>query len=173
MHASRGRGEVANTAEVATRRAVCQQYVLHGSSKREVRVTDNGPAEAHAFAVEPRRRHCRSPLDELRLADGCERSPAFAVHGSALDEDRVDNVVAGTTDILDQVVGQVSKLLAGVARKLRAGTAVPEMVVRIDDRLLGVDRPFRRACQPALEVLAGDVSGQFGHGRSFAVASRR
>ena len=154
---------VADAAEVSPRRPVGQKHLFHCRAQGQIGEPDDGSAAAHACAVEPRSRHRRDALHELRLANRRLRAALLPVHGTALDEHRVDDVVPRAADVLHQVVGEIAQLHPGFRRHLRAGPAVPEVVVRIDDRLLRVDRVFRRTGEPTLQVLPGYVSRQFGH----------
>ena len=85
----------------------------------------------------PRRAHRRHAVGELGLADAAQLGRAvLAVHRMAVDEHGADDVVAGL-GVGQQVVEHV--VVAG---------ALPEMMVRIDDRQLGLERRLAHLGDP-------------------------
>ena len=97
------------------------------SPEQQIDVADDAGAD-RGLAVAAARAHRRDAIGELDLADGPERlRPVRAVHRAAIDIDGGDDVVAG---------GDVGRhLLDHVAQ----AAAIPEMVMRIDDRARGID----------------------------------
>ena len=100
---------------------------LRAVAEQQIDVADDAGAD-RGLAVAAARGHRRHAIGELDLADGPERLRAVrAVHRAAIDIDGGDDVVAG---------GDVGRhLLDHVAQ----AAAVPEMVMRIDDRAGGID----------------------------------
>ena len=103
------------------------QHRLRAVAEQQIDVADDAGAD-RGLAVAAARGHRRDAIGELDLADGAERLRAVrAVHRAAIDIDGGDDVVAG---------GDVGRhLLDHVAQ----AAAVPEMVMRIDDRAGGID----------------------------------
>ena len=99
-------------------------------AEQEIDVADDAGAD-RGRTVAAACRHRRDAIGELDLADRAERlRPVRAIHRAAIDIDGGDDVVAG---------GDVGgHLLDHVAQP----AAVPEMVMRIDDRAGGVDDLF-------------------------------
>ena len=90
------------------------------------------PALICGRAVAAAGAHRRDAIGELDLADRAQRfGPAGAVHRAAVDIDGGDDVVAGC-DVGGHLLDHVAQ-----------AAAVPEMVMRIDDRPRGIDDLFR------------------------------
>ena len=86
------------------------------------------------------RAHRRDSLDKLRLANHFERVRSVGtIHGCALDKDRLPHVVRRCVcyEILEQIA---------VAR------SIPEVMVRVNDRKVGLDRRFVGQRQPVLRA---------------------
>src|SRR3954471_4606365 len=97
------------------------QHWFGAVAEQEIDVADDAGAE-RGFAVAAAGRHRGDAVGEFDLADGTKRfRTAGAVHRAAVDIDGGDDVVAG---------GIISYLLDHVMQP----AAVPEMVMRIDDR---------------------------------------
>ena len=92
-------------------------------------------AGAH-LAVVAARALGRDPGDELRLADGPQRIGAVAaIHRAALNEDSLAHI-------------QVGSVFKQLVEKVAGAGEVPEVVVRIDDRQVRLDRRFVRRREP-------------------------
>src|SRR5262249_45014541 len=95
------------------------------------------------LAVVARCAHRRNAVDELGLADAAEGfGPLRLEHRAAFDENGRDNVVA-TTDVLKDFLKQVALLDGSLAD-------VPEMVVRVTDREIGLECRLLYLRQPGL-----------------------
>ena len=129
----------------------------------EIGEADDGAAAAHALAIQAGLGHGGDALDELGLAHDALRRIAFAVHRAALDEHRVHHVVTGAADVLHEIVGEIAQLLAGIGAQFGARPPIPQVVVRIDDRLRRIERFFGRALEPSLQALTGDVPRHLRH----------
>ena len=103
------------------------QHRLGAVAEQQIDVADDAGAD-RGLAVAAAGGHRRDAVGEFDLADRAERfRPVGAVHRAAIDIDGGDDVVAG---------GDVGRhLLDHVAQ----AAAVPEMMMRIDDRARGVD----------------------------------
>ena len=132
-------GDVADAAEAAIAGGDMRlQHVACQRAVAQVDMADNaqrhaGGAEGTALA------HRRLADHELGLAHRLEGvRPGGALHGAALDEDGGDDVVP-----LRQVGGEISDQVAPVG-------AVPQVVMRVDDRQGRVQRQFHALGQPLL-----------------------
>ena len=95
--------------------------------RAQIGVADDAGAE-RGLAVDAAGAHRRDAVGEFDLADRAERlRPAGAIHRVALDKDGREDVVAG---------GDIGGHLL---EKVALAAAVPEMMMRIDDRARGVD----------------------------------
>ena len=103
------------------------QHRPHARPKPQVGMADDAGADLR-LAVATRGAHRRDAIDELGLADRPHLlRPARAMHRAALHEHRGDDVVA-TVGVGQQIVEHVAP-----ARPF------PQMMVRIDDRQLGLE----------------------------------
>ena len=102
--------------------------------------------------------HRGDAVDEFGLADRAESLRTLgSVHGAALQENGGDDVVAAV-DVGQQVVEHVYPV-----------RAIPEMVVRIDDRQVGLQDRLFAAREPV--VADGDVGAGRGGGAHAGVSS--
>src|SRR5579872_1631789 len=101
----------------------------------KIGIADDAGADPRR-SVEAAGAHRSDAIDELRFAKGREsRIAAGAIHRVALHEDgRLDPVAR--LDIRSQFVEKIS------------GAAIPEMMVRIDDRQVGLDNLFAILLEP-------------------------
>ena len=125
---------------------------LFSEEGAQICVADDPGAGAH-LTVEPARRHRGDAVHELDLADGLERfGPADAVHRAALEVDgRTDIVTA--LQIREQLVEEIPRHLPDdlhewvIGRRhilQNLGRPIPEMMMRIDDRQIGLEDRFHR-----------------------------
>ncbi len=130
-------GRMPNPAEAAV--AGCDLRLQHGFravAEQEIDVADDAGAD-RGLAVPAARGHRRDAVGEFDLADRTERLRSTrAVHRAAIDIDGRDDVVARRD------VGR--HLLDHVAQP----ATIPEMVMRVDDRTLGIDDFFRVLRKP-------------------------
>src|SRR6266446_755797 len=92
-------------------------------------MADDGLGNA-AGAITPRGTHRGDAVDEFDLANWRHlRRAVLAVHRAALEEDRGDDVMS-PTDVGQQLGQQVTPALR----------RVPEMMVRVDDRQIRLER---------------------------------
>ncbi len=97
------------------------------------------PAQMRRGAVAARGAHRRDAVDEFRLADRAQfLRPVRAMEGAALDEHGIGDVVAAV-EVGQQIVQQVAP-----------AAAVPQMMVRIDDRQVRLQRRLDGAGEPVL-----------------------
>ena len=125
------------------------QHRLRAVAEQQIGVADDAGADLRR-AIAAARAHRRDAVGEFDLADRAERfRPAGAVHRAAIDIDGGDDVVAGR-DVGGHLLDHVAQ-----------AAAVPEMMMRIDDRARGVDdflgvlrKPVlaRIGIEPALEA---------------------
>ena len=136
------------TAEPApTSGSVRCQHLLDAGAERHVDVSDDGGNGRAAGAIGG---FCLSS-DELGLPDRPEMFRACrVVVGLALDEHRLGDVVGGR-DLRQQFGGQVG-----------APATVPQVVVRVDDPAVGIDRPLLRPGQPVESIQVHGASSSFG-----------
>ena len=118
------------------------QHVTHAGAEAKISVSDDGFGDA-AGTVVAGCTHGGDAVDELHFADRRHLGGAgLAVHRLAFDEDRGDDLVAAA-DVGEQV-GQ--EVLSAVRR-------VPEVMMRIDDWQVGLERRLGGAPgQPCLQV---------------------
>ena len=118
------------------------QHVAHARAECEVGMADDRLGDT-ARAVGARRTHRGDAVDELDLADRRHLGGAVpAVHRLAFEEDGGDDVVAAAD------IGQ--ELRQEVAATMRR---VPEVVMRVDDRQLRLERRLGRTFrQPCLQL---------------------
>ncbi len=103
------------------------QHRLGAVAEQQIDVADDAGAD-RGLAVAAACGHGRHAIGKLDLADGPERLGAMrAVHRAAIDIDGGDDVVAGT-DVGRHFLDHVAQ-----------AAAVPEVVMRIDDRAGGID----------------------------------
>src|SRR5262249_5402904 len=106
----------------------------------EIRGADNACSGAE-ISIPPARALCSDALHKLRLADYAEfLRTVRAVHRSAFDEYRLPHVVS---------LHIVHKVCQKITRRVAVGR-VPEVVMRINDRKLRLDRRFLRQLKPLL-----------------------
>ena len=129
--------DVADAAETLSARTQMRlQHRTHRIAEAQVSEADDAGADPH-IAVDTARAHRRDAVGELRLADRLHRfRPVGAVHGAGLHEDGGADVVAGA-DIGEDFVQQITP-----------ARPVPEVMMRIDDALRGIERFLRGRGQP-------------------------
>ena len=112
------------------------QHLAHRGAQAQVGEADD--ARGHArVAVAAAGAHRRDAVDELGLAHRAQRlGPVGAIHRRTFDEHRAAHVVARAVGIGLAGVGQ--QLVEQVA----VAVAVPQVVVRVADRQLGLDDVF-------------------------------
>jgi hypothetical protein len=82
--------------------------------------------------------HRGNAVHKLRFSDHTKRlRPVGAIHGLALHEDASRDVVTAFGNVCAVLVEQVSP-----------SRPVPQMMMRIHDRKIRIDRVFMPACQP-------------------------
>ena len=118
------------------------QHIAHARADGQVGVADDRLGDA-AGAIIARRAHRRDAVDELDLAHRRHlRGAVLAVHRAAFEEDGGDDVVPAAD--IGQQLGQ--KIAAALRR-------IPEMMVRVDDRQIRLQRRLARPLrQPGLQV---------------------
>src|SRR5260221_4576470 len=132
-------GAVADAAKAsAGEDDVLLQYALGAAADAEIDIADDALAGVR-LAVFARFAHRRDAGDELGLAERAQfRRPLGAVHLAAFEKHRRADVVAAV-QILEQIVKQVA-----------VAWPVPEMMVRVDDRPLRLQRRLLRGSEPVL-----------------------
>ena len=142
---------MADAAEaVAAGADVGLQHRLDPAAQRQVGMADDAGAMP-GLAVDAAGAHGGDAVDELGLADRLQLlRPCGAVHRAGLHIDRRDDVVAAV-GVGQQLVEQVAP----------AGP-VPQMVVRIDDRQVGLEDRLLAAVEPLLAD--GKIGGGGGWG---------
>ena len=133
------------------------QQFAHARTDAEVAAADDALGHA-ARSVSARRAHRRDAVDELDLAQRRHLGrAALAVHRAAFEEDGRHDVVSAAD--IGQELGQQ------IAAALRR---VPEMVVRVDDRQVRLQRRFSVLRQPCLQcgVVADGGAAEFAFGVS-------
>ena len=130
-------GLVANALEAAVAGGdLGVEHVARLLAEAQVDMADDAGAGAQV-PVEARRAHRRDAVGELGLADAAQLGrTVLAVHRVTVDEHGADDVVAGLR-VGQQVVEQVV-----------VAVALPEMVVRIDDRQIGLERGLAHLGDP-------------------------
>ena len=119
------------------------------SAQPQVDMAHDGSAGAQ-IAVDAAGAHRRDAVGELRLTDAAQLGRAvLAIHRMAVDEHRGHDVVAGL-GVGQQIVEHV--VVAG---------ALPEMMVRIDDRQRGFQRFLRHLGDPCV-VDGNDIAQRLG-----------
>ena len=109
---------------------------LGPAADAQIDIADD-PGDATRLAVFPRRAHRRDAVDEFGLAERfLLLRPVGAVHLAAFLEAGRDDVVAAA-DVFEQVLEQVA--VAG---------PVPQMMVRIDDRQIGLEDLLAALVEP-------------------------
>ena len=117
---------------------VSVQDLVHGGAQREVRIADDAGRDPRRTVL-PGRALRRDAVHELGLPDGPQmRRAVGAVHRHAFDEDRRDDAVP-LAEVRRQLVEQVPAL-----------ARVPEVMMRIDDRSLRIDRRLSHEPEPRL-----------------------
>ena len=105
-------------------------------AEKEVREADNAGA-SFGRTVDAARRHCGDAVDELGFAYGRQsKIAAGGIHGVALQIDGRENLVA--------VIGVGEKLIEQISRP-----AIPEVMMRIDDRQIGRENLFAPPSKPS------------------------
>ena len=148
-HVGRGvpAGVVADAAEAVARRHVSVQHLADGCTQQQISVADDARAGPQ-LAVESAGALGGDAGDVLGLADrGHGLGGVGVVHRAALDED-------GLADV--EVACVLQQFIEEVAQGRAVGAGVPEVVVRVDDLLIGVDGGFLVGGEP-VEVV-GDHS---------------
>src|SRR5205809_6911903 len=104
-------------------------------------MADDGGGRA-AGAVDPTGTRCRQPLDEFHLPDGTHfHRTVRAVHRARLEEYRRPDMVSAV-----DVGMQLAKEIPFVGQTLQP--SVPNMVMRVGARELGVERRFLGSREP-------------------------
>ena len=112
------------------------EHAARAFAQQQIDVADNAGAD-RGGTVAAARAHSRGPIGEFNLPDGSQRfGPAGTVHGAGLDIDGRNDVVAGG-DVLRHLLDQIA-----------LAAAIPQMVMRIDDRTRRIDDFFLPHCQP-------------------------
>ena len=152
------RHAVAQPAQApAGRGDLCFQQFAHPRTDAEVAAADDALGHA-AWSVTTRRTHRCDAVDELDLAQRRHLGwAALAVHRAAFEEDGRDDVVSAA-DIGEELGQQIAAALR----------RVPEVVVRVDDRQVRLQRRFRVLRQPCLQcgVVADGGAAEFAFGVS-------
>ena len=127
------------------------QHLAHARAEHQVGVADDRLGDA-AWAVIAGRAHRRDAVDEFDLAHRRHLARAvLAIHRLAFEEHRGDDVVAAA-----DVVQQFGQEVAAAMRR------IPEMMVRIDDRQIRLQRRLARTLrQPCPQV--GVAAVRTGH----------
>ena len=121
------------------------QHAPDVRARREVGIADDAGRDP-GLAVETRGGHRRDTVGELHLAHILHLlRPIGAVHREMLDEHRGDDVVAAV-DVVQDLVQQVALLDASLP-------AIPQVMVRVADREIRLERVFADECEPVV-VLA-------------------
>ena len=125
-----------------------RKHRLDAVAQRQIRVADDAGADL-GLAVDAAGAHGGDAVDELGLADRAQLFGAVgAIHRAGLHEDGRDDVVAAV-GVGQQLVEQIAP----------AGS-IPEMVMRIDDRQVGLED---RLVAPVEPILAdGNIGGRGG-----------
>jgi hypothetical protein len=119
------------------------QDQLDPIAELQVGMTDNR-CRRPTRTIEPGSGSSCQALDKFDLGDGTQlRGPVRAVHGPGLDENRRAHVMAAV-----HVGGQLMKKIALVRNAL--GSKIPEVVMRIADRYLGLQRRLLGQRQPII-----------------------
>jgi hypothetical protein len=129
----------------------------HGGAGHEVRKADGRAAAASPLAEEIRFGGGRNALDELDFTTGGERAGPLSVHRETLDEDCVDDVMPRANDVVDQLVAEITTVRRCRLVVVVGAAPIPEMVMRVDDRLLGIEWRFGALGLPFVEGVAVDV----------------
>ena len=109
---------------------------LDAAAQRQIRVSDDAGA-CPGFATDSAAAHCRDAIGELGLPDGAHFLGALlAVHRARLHVHRRDDIVAAA-GIEQQVLGQIPP-----------SRALPQMVMRIDDRQFRFENRFFAPIEP-------------------------
>ena len=104
------------------------EHRLDPGAERQIGVADDAGADL-GLAIGARCRHRRDAVGELDLADRAQlNGPAGAIHRQPFEIDRGRDVVAAAG--IGQQIGQ--QVAAGIL-------AIDQMMVRIDDRQIGVE----------------------------------
>src|ERR1700704_6952653 len=154
--------DMAGAAEaVAAGTNMGRQDRLDASAQRPIGVPDNAGADSD-LAVDSARTHGRDTVDELSLAHGPHLHGAgLAVHRAGLNEHGCDDVVAAV-GVGEQLIKQVTPT-----------GPVPQMVVRIDDRQIGLEDRLLAPIKPNLTdgkiICGGSGVGSRGHWRGFSI----
>ncbi len=130
---------MANAAEAPAAGAIeRRQHRLDAAAEHQVRMANDARAGADV-AVDAARRHGGDAVDELDLADRLHLvRPVGAQHRARLHEHGGDDVVAAV-GIGEQVVEQIAP-----------ARAIPQMMVRIDDRQIGLEDRLGAARKPVV-----------------------
>ena len=132
-------GAVADAAEPAARQDdVLLQDTLGAAADTEIDIADDAGAGVRG-AILAALAHRRDAGDELRLAERAQFGRALgAVHLAAFEKDRGADIVAAV-----QVFEEIMEEIAVV-------WTVPQVMVRVDDRPVGLERGLLRRGEPVL-----------------------
>ncbi len=115
------------------------QHRIDIGAEQKIGEADDAGADARR-PVAVARRHRRDAVDELGLADGREfRVAVGAIHRVALQEHRGADIMAAAVDVALDLVEQIAR-----------AAAIPQMMMRIDDRHRRIDRFLLVQRQPIL-----------------------
>src|SRR5204863_1809363 len=130
---------MADAAEAPAARALMRlQHLLDAAAEVEVRMSDDAGAGTD-LSVVAACRHRGDAVDELALADRLHLlGPVGTMERSRLHEDGGDDVVTAV-GVGEQIVEQITP-----------AAAVPEMMMRIDDRQLRLQDRLLAAIEPVL-----------------------
>ena len=118
------------------------EHRARGFAEQQIGVADDAGAHRGA-AVAAARAHRGDAIGKFNFADRPQRfRPAGAVHRAAIDIDGGDDVVAGC-DVVGDLLDQIA-----------LAAAIPQMMMRIDDRALGVDDFLLAQREPVLARIA-------------------
>ena len=138
-----GAGAADALQAVGRRPQLCLQHGADPRAGGHVGIADDAGRHLRP-AVGAGRAHGRLPIGELDLANVLHRlGNAGAKERQMLDEHRRDHVVAAGVDLGLHVVGEVAPLDPALA-------PVPEVVVRIADGEVGLERRLLHLCEPCI-----------------------
>ena len=129
-------GRMANAPKARRRREVGIKHRPHAVPEAKVRKAHNSRRHSR-FPIGAAGTHGRDAIHKFRFSHGAKGLGAFgAEHAVALNVDRADDAMAGL-EISQEFVQQIA-----------IAVSIPEMVVGIANRPLGVDDRLRHLAQP-------------------------
>ena len=115
---------------------LCFKNRARGFAQQQIGVADDAGAD-RGGTVAAAGAHRGDAIGEFNLADRPQRfRPAGAIHCAAIDIDGGDDVVAGC-DVGGELLDQIA-----------LAAAIPQMMMRIDDRAVGIDDVLSSQRQP-------------------------